>query len=177
MIDLRTMLERSARRFPDKAAIILGEQRLTFAELEEKSSRLAGSLVKLGVKKGERVATLLSNSPECVIIYFAIVKCGAVIVPLDIRYKIDELDSIIGNCQPHVLITESASLRPILSCLPRFTSVRQVINLGTEYEDRFPSVQQLLAAGAAGAGLADESFRPESLRPPPSCRRVAWRRD
>ncbi len=148
MIDLRTMLERAASRFPDKAAIILGTRKLTFAELEEQSSRLAGSLVKLGIKKGECVATLLSTSPECVIIYFAIVKCGAVIVPLDIRYKIDELDSIIGNCQPHVLITESASLRPILSFLPRFTSVRQVINLGTEYEDRFPSIQLLLAAGA-----------------------------
>ena len=86
-MNLRLMLEEVAKQYGAKTAIALGDRRLSYAELDEASNRVANALLELGLSKGDRVAVLLSNSPEFAIIYFGIVKVGAIAVPLDTRYK------------------------------------------------------------------------------------------
>ncbi|MFC2052159.1 AMP-binding protein, partial [Chloroflexota bacterium] len=94
MISLKLMLEEVVARHGKKTAIISGERKLSFAELDEASNKIANALIKMGVNKGDRVAMLLSNSPEFVVTYFGIVKTGAIAVPLDTNYKLDELASL-----------------------------------------------------------------------------------
>ena len=109
-MNLKLMLEEAARRYGKKTAIVLGDRRLSYAELDEASNKIANALIKLGISKGERVAMLLPNSSEFVIIYFGIVKAGGIAVPLDTRYKVGELASLFASCQPKVLVAESPSL-------------------------------------------------------------------
>ena len=65
-------LSRSARRLPDKEALIFGAQRWTYRALEAHATRLAAALMQTGVQRHDRVAILLDNSPEAVISIFGI---------------------------------------------------------------------------------------------------------
>ncbi len=147
--NLKLMLEETVGRYGGKTAIVLGDRRLSYAELDEASNKIANTLIRMGVNKGDRVAMLLSNSPEFVIIYFGIVKAGSIAVPLDTKYKVDELAPLFDNCQPKVLVAESPTLEPLVPLLPRFKSIKYVIDLGSKYKGQFLSYQEIMAASSA----------------------------
>jgi long-chain acyl-CoA synthetase len=72
---------------------------------------------------------LLNNSPEFVIVFFGVVKLGAVVVPLDTKYKFDELAALFHHAQPKVLVTESPYLEQLESSLGEFHFIEHVIGL------------------------------------------------
>jgi len=80
---LHHLLQASAARVPGRAAVVSGARVLTFAELDEQSSRLAHLLLRHGVAAGERVAIQLERSLEAVVAVFGVLKCGAAYVPVD----------------------------------------------------------------------------------------------
>lgn len=82
---LRELYQNPSRRFPEKTAIVSGERRFTFKEAEIRINRLANALLDLGLKKGDRVAILDSNTPWYLNLYFAITGAGMVAVPLNYR--------------------------------------------------------------------------------------------
>ena len=84
-------------QYPDKTAIIFGEQSWTYGQFDEITDRLAASLIQLGIKIGDRVSLHLSNSAEIVFCYYACFKIGAVAVPLNNRLKAQELEYIINH--------------------------------------------------------------------------------
>ena len=65
---------------------------ITWAVFDEKANRVANLLIKKGIKKGQKVAILLMNSLEWLPIYFGVLKCGAIAVPMNFRYTADEID-------------------------------------------------------------------------------------
>ena len=148
-MNLRQMLEKAVRQYGEKTAIISGDQRLSYAELDEASNKVAHALVEMGVSKGDRVAMLLPNSPEFATIYFGVVKIGGIAVPLDIRYKMDELTSLFDDFQPKVLVSESPALEPVVPALSRFGYIEHVIDLSSEYEGRFLSYQEIMSGSSA----------------------------
>ena len=148
-MSLKLMLEETANRYGKKAAIALGDRRLSYAELDEASNKVANTLLSIGVDKGDRVAMLLPNSPEFVIIYFGIVKAGGIAVPLDINYKVDELASLFDSCQPKVMLAESRALESLVPALPRFKFIKHVIDLGSKYKGRFLGYREIMAAGSS----------------------------
>jgi long-chain acyl-CoA synthetase len=150
-MNLKLMLEQSVKRYGEKTAVAMGDSRLSYAQLDEASNKVANALVGMGVSKGDRVAMLLSNSPEFVAIYFGVVKIGAIAVPLDIRYKIDELTSMFNNCRPKVLVSESPTLEPVVPALGRFSYIEQVIDLSGKYGGKFISYQEVMSASSAQA--------------------------
>lgn len=143
------MLEETAGHYAGKTAIVLNDRRLSYAELDEASNKVANALMELGIGKGDRVAMLLANSPEFLIIYFGVVKTGAIVSPLDVKYTVHELASLFNNFQPKVLVTESPSLEPLVPALPRFESVKHVIDLSSKYEGQFLSYKEIMATGSA----------------------------
>ena len=147
--NLRAMLEAVAGEYAGKIAIVSGEQRVTYAELDEASNKVANALLKMGLGKGDRVAMLLSNSPEFAVIYLGIVKIGAIAVPLDIKYKFDELATLLNHCQPRLLVAESPFLESLVPALPRFKSIGHVIALGAEYQGQFLTYQEVMATSSA----------------------------
>ncbi len=143
------MLEETTKKYRGKTAIVWGERRVSYAELDEASNKVANALIGLGVGKGERVAMLLPDSPEFVAIYFGIVKIGGIAVPLNIRHRVAELASLFDSAQPKVLVSQSPFLEPLVPALPRFKYIEHVIDLGSKHEGQFVSYQQIMATGSA----------------------------
>ena len=160
-MNLKLMLEETVRRYGWKAGIVLGDRRLSYAELDEASNKIANALIKTGVSKGDRVVMLLSNSLEFIIIYFGIVKAGGIAIPLDAGYKVSELASLFGDCQPKVLVAESPFLETLVPTLPRFKYIECVINLNSKYEGQFLSYREIMATASSNrveVGLETEDI-------------------
>ncbi len=148
-MDLRLMLAETVKGYGSKTAVSMGGSRLSYAELDEVSNRMANALTGMGVGRGDRVAMLLANSPEFVTTYFGIVKIGAVAVPLDTKYKLAELTFLFADCQPRVLVAESQFLKPIAPSLPDFKSITRVIEVDSGGGGQFLSYEQAVAASPA----------------------------
>ena len=90
-------LTSSALKFPEKEALVFGETRLTYKELDEQSDMLASSLLTLGVKRHDRVIIFGDNSVETIISIYAILKVGAVFIILTSTIKSNKLQYIIKD--------------------------------------------------------------------------------
>jgi long-chain acyl-CoA synthetase len=145
-MNLKKILEDAAKRLPRKTAIIMGDRRVSFAQIEADSNRVARGLMKMGIKKGDRVATMQASNPEFVNIFFGILKAGGITVPLDSRYVADELVSLFNDCRPRVLVIEDPPLESLLSSLGRFDSLEHIITVNTEHDGRFTSYREIIAA-------------------------------
>jgi long-chain acyl-CoA synthetase len=91
MLNLSVLLEDSARAVPDRPAVIRGDMTLTYRQIDEYSSALAGGLVAQGVQPGDRVALTCPNLEWFPFAYYAILKAGAVVVPLNVLLKPREI--------------------------------------------------------------------------------------
>jgi long-chain acyl-CoA synthetase len=91
MTNLATLLDDTARRHPDRTAIVLGDVRMTYGEVERAANRVANLLVSHGVRPGDRVALSCANLPAFTTTYFGILKTGATVVPLNILLKAREV--------------------------------------------------------------------------------------
>ncbi|MBC7682677.1 MAG: AMP-binding protein, partial [Ferruginibacter sp.] len=98
-------LETSARRYPDKAAVIFFGTVLTYADLLQKAERLAQCLRGLGVEKGDRVVLCMQNCPQLLIAHFAILRANAVVVPVNPMNRCEELKHYITDPDARVAIT------------------------------------------------------------------------
>jgi len=148
-INLKSILKNAVERFAGKTAIVMGDRRVSFTELDEASNKVANALIKMGVKKGDRVATIQASNPEFVTVFFGIIKSGGIAVPLDARYTADELANVFGDCQPKVLIAENQPLESLVPALPQFDSVTHVITFATEHTGEFYSYRQIMADSPA----------------------------
>ena len=103
---VHAMLEKAVARRPSGLALICGEQRLSYSELDAAVGEAAGRLRGLGVEKGDRVAMVLGNSVEFVVVLFAVARLGAVSVPLNIRHTLAENSHIIKDCAAKLVVHE-----------------------------------------------------------------------
>jgi long-chain acyl-CoA synthetase len=87
MLNLSILLEDSARTFPDRTAVVLGPQRLTYAQLDAAANQVANLLVARGIRPGDKVALSCPNLPYFPVVYYGILKAGAVVVPLNVLLK------------------------------------------------------------------------------------------
>jgi fatty-acyl-CoA synthase len=108
MLTLGETLDRAAIAFPDKEVICFlkeNEERITYSELNELVNRLAGGLVKLGIKAGDKVAVWMPNRPEWIVTLFAVARIGAILVPMDIWYKAPEAEYMLNHSDSVAVIT------------------------------------------------------------------------
>jgi long-chain acyl-CoA synthetase len=103
--NLAVVLRESARRAPGKTAVILGDYRLSYAQLDELSDRVAASLAAAGLTPGDRVGLQLPNIPQFVIAYFGILKAGGVVVPMNVLLKAPEIAFQLEDSGARALIT------------------------------------------------------------------------
>ena len=91
MLNLAAILEDSARSVPDRDAVVLGDTRLTYAQIDAMANQVANLLVARGIEPGDKVALSCANLPYFPIVYYGILKAGAVVVPLNILLKAREV--------------------------------------------------------------------------------------
>jgi long-chain acyl-CoA synthetase len=89
--NLASILTASAERSPDSPAIRLGEVELTYAELDDRSARLATLLREKGLEPGDRVGVMLPNVPEFPVSYYGVLRAGGVVVPMNVLLKRREI--------------------------------------------------------------------------------------
>ena len=82
--NLACICREAALATPDKPAVILDDTRLSYAELDAASDRVAAGLRAAGVRRGEAVGLQLPNIPQFLVTYFGILKAGAVMVPMNV---------------------------------------------------------------------------------------------
>ncbi|MFJ2091122.1 long-chain fatty acid--CoA ligase [Streptomyces sp. NPDC087901] len=91
MLNLSSLLEHSAQEHPERTALVLGDTRLTYAELQSRSQDIADVLRDRGVGKGDKVALSCPNVPDFPAAYFGILRVGAVVVPLNVLLRPQEV--------------------------------------------------------------------------------------
>jgi len=104
-VNLASCLENSAHAHPGRTALIFEGKQWTFKELDAEANRVANGLVDLGLEKGDRVSIFLPNCPEFLFWYFGALKMGAVVNPINTMLKERELEYVIRDCTPKVLVT------------------------------------------------------------------------
>ncbi|QTA79105.1 AMP-dependent synthetase and ligase [Desulfonema limicola] len=100
-------LEKSSDLNPGKEAVIHGNNRYTYQEIEAKANQTANWLLQSGIKKGDRVAILLRNSVEYIYSYYGVLKTGAIAVPFNTGLEGLELGEMLKDCSAKVLISET----------------------------------------------------------------------
>jgi long-chain acyl-CoA synthetase len=103
-LNLAVLLEESAKAKPEKPALILGEQELTYAELRKTAKRLANALASMGVERGDKVALMVPNVPQFAVAYFGILNVGASVVPLNVLLKGPEVGYHLENSDAVALV-------------------------------------------------------------------------
>lgn len=91
MLNLAITLEESARRFPQKTAIVFSETRLNYAQLNGAANQVANGLKSIGIEPGDKVALTCPNLPYFPMVYYGILKAGAIVVPLNVLFKRREI--------------------------------------------------------------------------------------
>jgi long-chain acyl-CoA synthetase len=91
VLNLCVLLEDSARTVPDRDAVVLGKTRLSYAQVNAAANQVANLLVSIGIEPGDKVALSCPNLPYFPIVYYGILKAGAVVVPLNVLFKAREV--------------------------------------------------------------------------------------
>ncbi|MGJ4993284.1 acyl-CoA synthetase [Bradyrhizobium sp. HKCCYLS3077] len=139
-----------ARRTPAKTAMVdLGSnRRFTYAEFDARVARLAGHLREAcGVSKGDRVTVLALNATDTLEVQFACFRVGAIFVPLNTRLTVPELQFIIGDCAPKVMIHDD-DLTDTALAVARLCGVATALRYGPggSYEQAIASAKPLAAS-------------------------------
>jgi fatty-acyl-CoA synthase len=95
----------SARRYPDRSALIFFGRQISYAELLFAVERLAGRLTSLGVGSGDRVLVVMQNCPQLIIAHYAVARANAVVVPVNPMSRAQELRHYVTDAKAHVAIT------------------------------------------------------------------------
>ncbi len=95
---VHAMLENAVARWPARDALVCGDRRWTWQQLDDATGRLAAGLAATGLTAGERVILLLSNRPEFVVAWFALLRLGVIAVPVSIREQGPGLAYVAGQC-------------------------------------------------------------------------------
>jgi len=105
---LADLLRRSAARTPTKTALVYGELRQSYAELDETVNRTAQALIARGIAAGDHVALLSRNNHAFVVVRFALARLGAVLVPINFMLNAGEVAYILGDAEVCAVIAEDA---------------------------------------------------------------------
>ena len=143
-----SFLERSARVFPEKIAVVYGKRRLTYQELAEAVTRVAHALRASGIQPGDRVAYLMPNLPEMLVAQFAVPLAGAVLVSVNTRLSDEEIAYILNHSGAKVLVTDSAFLPAVASAVQNVPTITEVITFEDSEAGETADPQAVTLVGA-----------------------------
>jgi acyl-CoA synthetase (AMP-forming)/AMP-acid ligase II len=145
-MDVATVLANTAKKFHSKPAIIFRDEPISFLNLHDNVFELAQGLLKVGIKKSDKVAIYLPNCPEYIYSYLALFSIGALVVPLDYMLTEDELASCLTHCEAKCLIAKEKESFSLESLKNRVVTLEEIIVLEPT-KTCFKSLQKVLASG------------------------------
>ncbi|MEN1967854.1 AMP-binding protein [Lentibacillus sp. N15] len=125
-------LKRASNRFPTKQALIYYDEAgksgaYTYTELNRQVNQVAHSLKKMGVEKGDRIAVVGRNSPEIVILSYALIKIGAWYTPLNFMLTPREISQLIQTSQPRMFFVDGRNMNAVESIVNELNTVEQFV--------------------------------------------------
>jgi len=150
---VENFLSRSTARHPGKTALVAGAARLSYADLDAQSSRLAAHLQRSGVARNDRVLVFMDNAAEAAIAIFAVLKAGATFSPINASTKADKLDFIIGNCRPTAILTQPR-LAPVATEAIAGRAVSLLVAGSPEWDGALAAPSMPVAHGGIDVDLA-----------------------
>jgi long-chain acyl-CoA synthetase len=161
MLDnLGQILPAAAERFGDKTALIVGEQRFSFAALNDLADRLAGGLAEIGVGAGDRVTIYGANSWEWVVSYYAVPKLGAVLNPINVMLTPEEVAYVANDCGTKVILASKDKGEGILD-IGNKSDVEALVLFGADLPAGVSAFNALIERPAPG--LVPAPGAPEDL--------------
>ncbi|HEX9420539.1 MAG TPA: AMP-binding protein, partial [Methylomirabilota bacterium] len=154
---LPDLLDEMAARYPDREAVVAGDERLTYAQYRARVREVARGLHRLGVRPGEKVALLMGNRLEWLLTDFAVAMLGATLVPVSTWSRPRELDYVLRHADATTLITVDrflgqdylAMLAEIGAGTRRLPVLRHLVCLSPERHRGLTAFGDLAALGAA----------------------------
>src|SRR5690554_2146466 len=112
-INIGEVVRRTSELQGNKLAVVTENQSLSYRQLEDLSDAIAANLQNRGISKGDRVAVVVGNRAEFPLLVIACAKIGAIMVPINVKLAVDELQYIFGHAKPSVLISEEEFLHKV----------------------------------------------------------------
>jgi len=157
---LHQLFEATARRVPDKTALVFDGVRHTYAQLDARANHLAALLQQRGVQRGDRVAGFLDNGVEAVLCLYATLKCGAVFMPVNPLTKRDKLAYLLNDSRASALVSHTVLQAECVHALAQNGSVHTVMMAGTTAVTATEDTRQLPFPAADAPALAPLALPP-----------------
>lgn len=142
------LFETVAEQSPDVCAVVAGEQRLTYGELNRRANQVADTLRELGVGPEVRVGVFMQRSPDIMVALLGILKAGGAYVPLDPHYPAERLQFMLQDARIEVLLTQAA----LVTRLPAYAA--QTVCLDRDWPEIARHADTNLRSGVTGEHLA-----------------------
>ena len=150
-MDLGGLVSRNARTVPDKEGLIYEDKRYMWKEVNEKVNAISNTLLKGGLKKGDKVAMWMFNTDLFVFTFYAIAKAGGVAVPVNFRLAPPEAEFIFDHCDAVALVFDDVFEPAVKDMKARFSKIKNIYSAGV---GRFPEVESI--ADVMESGSKDE---------------------
>ncbi len=141
MLNLAIVLSENAQRIPERTAVIADDRKLTYAEVETLTNRMASSLAEMGLHRGQKMLLMLPNIPEFVLAYFGILKTGGVVVPMNILYKQRELEFLLEDSEAIGIIACTEYLDEALEAFRNVDTCRHLVLV--DFPTKAPSLDEV----------------------------------
>ncbi|BBX68190.1 acyl-CoA synthetase [Mycolicibacterium psychrotolerans] len=161
-LNIADLAEHAIDAVPDRVALISGDEKLTYAELEERSNRLAHYLLDHGVKKDDKVGLYCRNRIEIVIAMLGIVKAGAILVNVNFRYVEGELKYLFDNSDMVALVHERRYADRVANVLPETPNVKTILVVEDGTDEDFQRYGGVEFYAALEQGSPERDFGPRS---------------
>jgi len=134
-----------AKYYPkDRVAVIYGEEKITWKQLNSRINKLANALKKLGITKGDKVAFLFYNSPQFLEANLAIQELGAIPVPMNFRYVASEMEFLLNNSDASIFIFDDDALPELQKIRDKIPNVKYLIHDGPNTPEDMLNYEEII---------------------------------
>jgi acyl-CoA synthetase (AMP-forming)/AMP-acid ligase II len=167
-----TALDAAAEKYGDRVAFFFDAGPVTYRELQQSANRLARGFLSIGIRKGDKVAIWMAGYAEWAYVYFALTRIGAVMVPVNTRYRPEEVAYVLNKSRAALLIFKDEPNKNYLALLQELAPeagreanafaaaklpfLKQVI---VASEGRLPGLSTLSDVGQRGATVAEDELK------------------
>jgi long-chain acyl-CoA synthetase len=146
-MNVSNIIKQHVAENPDATAIIYEELRITYGELDRLINRVAGGLLKLGLKRGEVLSLFLPSLPELIIGYLAAVRAGLTVNVVNAMLREQEVAYILKDCATRAVLVDTRRLSILEAIKPELEALNAVIVLGESVNDQYDTYESLLDSG------------------------------
>ena len=156
-MNVSDIIKRHVAKTPDKTAIIFGERRISYSQLDGLITRTADGLLKIGLKQGDVLSLFLPSLPELIISYLGTARAGLTVNVVNAMLREQEVVYILKDCQTRAVIVDETRLPIIEAVKPELESLKMVVVHGDGEGSKYPSFESVLDQGS-------ENFEPEGTK-------------